>query len=50
MLDHEGNPLPDNECGSFTIEDPQERNHFLNTLRGTRTFRYGGYYRDTDIG
>ncbi len=36
MLDKEGNPLPDNECGSFSIEDPDGHEFFFNTHREER--------------
>lgn len=36
MLDDDGNPLPNNECGSFSIEDPQEHELFFNTHREER--------------
>ena len=36
MLDEEGNPLPDNECGSFSIEDPDGHEFFFNTHREER--------------
>lgn len=36
MLDDEGNPLPDNECGSFSIEDPDGHEFFFNTHREER--------------
>lgn len=36
MLDDKGIPLPDNECGSFSIEDPQEHELFFNTHREER--------------
>ena len=36
MLDAEGNALPDNECGSFSIEDPEQHELFFNTHREER--------------
>lgn len=30
-LDEEGNPLPDNECGHFTVHDPDGHELFFNT-------------------
>ena len=36
MLDEGGNPLPNNECGSFSIEDPDEHEFFFNTHREER--------------
>jgi len=36
MLDDEGNPLPHNECGSFSIEDPDGHEFFFNTHREER--------------
>lgn len=36
MLDEEGNPLPNNECGSFSIEDPDGHELFFNTHREER--------------
>ena len=36
MLDDEGNPLPDNECGSFSIEDLDGHEFFFNTHREER--------------
>ena len=36
MLDDHGNPLPDNECGSFSIEDPTGHEFFFNTHREER--------------
>lgn len=36
MLDDEGNPLPDNECGSFSIDDPDGHEFFFNTHREER--------------
>ncbi len=36
MLDDEGNPLPDNECGSFSIGDPDGHEIFFNTHREER--------------
>ena len=31
MLDEEGQPLPDNECGHFTVHDPDGHELFFNT-------------------
>ena len=31
MLDEEGKPLPDNECGHFTVHDPDGHELFFNT-------------------
>ncbi|MCY3839562.1 MAG: VOC family protein [Gammaproteobacteria bacterium] len=31
MLDEEGEPLPDNECGHFTVHDPDGHELFFNT-------------------
>ena len=36
MLDDEGNPFPDNECGSFSIEDLDGHEFFFNTHREER--------------
>ena len=36
MLDEQGNPLPDNECGSFSIVDPDGHEFFFNTHREER--------------
>ncbi|MCY4128880.1 MAG: hypothetical protein OXG15_06515 [Gammaproteobacteria bacterium] len=36
MLDDLGNPLPDNECGSFSIGDPDGHEFFFNTHREER--------------
>ncbi len=36
MLDDDGNPLPDNECGSFSICDPDGHELFFNTHREER--------------
>lgn len=36
MLDDAGKPLPDNECGSFSIEDPEGHELFFNTHREER--------------
>ena len=36
MLDDEGIPLPDNECGSFSINDPDGHEIFFNTHREER--------------
>lgn len=36
MLDDQGNPLPDNECGSFSIGDPDGHEFFFNTHREER--------------
>lgn len=36
MLDDQGNPLPDNECGSFSIGDPDAHEFFFNTHREER--------------
>lgn len=36
MLDDEGNPQPDNECGSFSIGDPDGHEIFFNTHREER--------------
>ena len=36
MLDAKGEPLPDNECGSFSIEDPDGHELFFNTHREER--------------
>lgn len=36
MLDAEGEPLPDNECGSFSIDDPDGHEFFFNTHRQER--------------